>query len=55
MQTAINEHEYPSGKHVIKAFMPTDWKFYNQEGNIMHDHPLNDDICTFPKKMKVPY
>jgi hypothetical protein len=55
MQTAINKHEYPSGKRVVKAFLPTDWKFYNQKGNIMHDHPLNNDICTFSKKMKVTY
>jgi hypothetical protein len=48
MQIAINEHEYPSGKRVVKAFLPTDWKFYNQKGNVMHVHPLNNDICTFP-------
>ncbi len=54
-QIAVNEHEYPSGKCVVKAFLPTDWKFYNQKGNVMHVHPLNDDICTFPKKMKVAY
>ena len=40
MQIAANEHEFPSGKHVVKAFLPTDWKFYNQKGNVMHDHPL---------------
>jgi hypothetical protein len=26
-QPAINKHEYPSGKSVVKAFIPTDWKF----------------------------
>jgi hypothetical protein len=54
-QIAVDEHEYPSGKHVIKAFLPTDWKFYNQKGNVMHVHPLNNEIRTFPKKMKVTY
>jgi hypothetical protein len=54
-QIAVNEHEYPSGKRVVKAFLSTDWKFYNQKGNVMHVHPLNSDIHTFPKKMKVTY
>ncbi len=54
-QIAVDEHKYLSGKHVVKAFLPTDWKFYNQKGNVMHVHPLNDEICTFSKKMKVTY
>jgi hypothetical protein len=41
-QIAVNEHKYPSGKHVVKAFLPTDWKFYNQKGNVMYVHPLNN-------------
>ena len=55
MQIAVDEHEYPSGKRVVKTFLPTDWKFYNQKGNVIHVHPLNNEICTFPKKMKVTY
>jgi hypothetical protein len=43
------------GKCVVKAFLSTYWKFYNQKGNVMHVHPLNSDICTIPKKMKVTY
>jgi hypothetical protein len=54
-QIAVNEHEYPSGKRVVKAFLLTYWKFYNKKGNVMHVHPLNDDIRTFPKKMKGTY
>ncbi len=26
-QSAVKEHEYPSGRRVTKAFVPTDWKF----------------------------
>ncbi len=26
-----------------------------KRGNVMHVHPLNNEICTFPKKMKVTY
>ena len=28
-QTSNNEHEHPSDKRVVKAFIPSDWKFYN--------------------------
>ncbi len=31
-QSAFDEHEYPSGKRSVKAFVPSDWKFYNSEG-----------------------
>jgi hypothetical protein len=55
MQISVDEHKYPSGKRVVKAFLLTDWKFYNQKGNVMHVHPLNNEIRTFPKKMKVTY
>ncbi len=24
-QSAFNEHKYPLGKHIVKAFIPTDW------------------------------
>jgi hypothetical protein len=26
-QSTVNEHEYPLGRRVAKAFAPTDWKF----------------------------
>jgi hypothetical protein len=26
-QSAFDDHEYPLGKHVAKAFIPTDWTF----------------------------
>ncbi len=55
MQITVDEHEYPSGKRVVKAILPTNWKFYNQKGNVMHVHPLNNESHTFPKKMKVTY
>ena len=36
-QTNVDEHEYASGKHVIKAFVPSDWKFYNSKGRLITD------------------
>ena len=34
-QTKVDVHEYPSGKRVTKAFIKTDWKFYNKKGKIV--------------------
>jgi hypothetical protein len=31
-QSTFDEHQYPSGKLVVKAFDPSDWKFYNSKG-----------------------
>jgi hypothetical protein len=28
-QSAVDEHEYSSGKHYVKAFILTDWKLYS--------------------------
>ena len=36
-QTNVEEHEYALGKHVIKAFVPSDWKFYNSKGRLVTD------------------
>ncbi len=32
VQTNVEEHEYASGKCIVKAFVPSDWKFYNSKG-----------------------
>jgi hypothetical protein len=34
-QTKVDVHEYPSGKRVTKAFIATDWKFYDKKGKIL--------------------
>ena len=36
-QTNVEEHEYASGKRVVKAFVPSDWKFYNSKGRLITD------------------
>ena len=48
-QTNLEEHKYPLGKHVIKAFVPSDWKFYNSKGRLIID-PME-----VPKKMKMTF
>ena len=54
-QSAFKEYEYPSGKRVIKAFIPTDLKFYNDKGQLIYIHTMNPDLQKFPKKLKVTF
>ncbi len=54
-QSAFDKHEYPSGKRVIKAFIPTDWKFYDSSGALICIHSLNSNPQEFPKKLKVTF
>jgi hypothetical protein len=48
-QTNTEEHEYASVKHVVKAFVPSDWKFYNSKGRLITD-PME-----VPKKLKMTF
>jgi hypothetical protein len=48
-QTSYDKHEYPSGKRVIKAFIPNNWKFYNSKGRLVTD-PIE-----IPKKLKMTF
>jgi len=48
-QTNIDEHEYASGKRVTKAFVPSDWKFYNSKGRLITD-PME-----VPTKLKLTF
>ncbi len=54
-QSAFDKHEYPSGKRVVKAFIPTDWTFYNSSGAIMNIHPLTSLVQVFPARIKVTH
>jgi hypothetical protein len=47
-------HKYPSGKQVTKAFLPTDWIFYDKNNRIIRKHPLGR-VLTLLKKMKVTF
>ena len=48
-QTNVEEHEYASGKRVIKTFVRSDWKFYNSIGRLITD-PME-----VPKKLKMTF
>jgi hypothetical protein len=39
---------------VIKAFIPSDWSFYNKKGRLITKHSLEDTHVT-PKKLKVTF
>jgi hypothetical protein len=54
-QSAVHKHEYLSGKRVNKAFLPTDWKFYDKSGSTINIHPLNGDVQVFPTKLRVTF
>ncbi len=49
IQTLYDEHEYPSGKRVIKAFSPNNWKFYNSKGKLV------TGSIEIPKKLKMTF
>jgi hypothetical protein len=54
-QSAFDEHEYPLGKCIVKAFIPTDWTFYDSIGAIMNIHPLTSLVQVHPVSLKVTY
>jgi hypothetical protein len=47
-QTKVDEFEYASGRKFIKAFIPSDWKFYDANGHFMTIHSLNG-LAKVPK------
>ena len=54
-QSAIGEHEYPSGKHVVKAFIPSDWKFFNSKSRVINVHSLHSEPKEFPSKLRITF
>jgi hypothetical protein len=48
-QTSYDKHKYPSGKCIVKAFVSSDWKFYNSRGRLIID-PME-----IPKKLKMTF
>ncbi len=53
-KSKVDVHNYPSGKQVIKAFLPTDWIFYDENGRVIRDHP-SGEARPSPKKMKITF
>ncbi len=53
-KSKVDVHNYPLAKQVMKAFLPTDWNFYDENGRIIRDHP-SGEACSSPKKMKITF
>jgi hypothetical protein len=53
-QNKIDVHEYASGNKATKAFVPSDWKFYDDNRCLMMVHSL-DGLVDPPKKMKLTF
>jgi hypothetical protein len=51
-QNKIDAYEYASGNKVTKAFVSSDWKFYNEKGCLM---TAFDGLSDLPKKMKLTF
>jgi hypothetical protein len=53
-QNKIDVHEYASGNKATKAVVPSDWKFYDDNGRLMTVHSLGS-LGDPPKKMKFTF
>ncbi len=54
-KSKVDVHNYPSDKQVIKAFLPTDCIFYDENGRIIRDYPSGKEARPSPKKMKITF
>ncbi len=43
------------GKCVMKAFIPTEWKFCNSKGGLTCTHNMKGDLCSYPNKLKITF
>jgi hypothetical protein len=53
-QTKVDEFEYALGNKVVKAFIPSDWQFYNASGRLMTIHSLNG-LAEVPKQLRITF
>jgi hypothetical protein len=53
-QTKVNEFEYASGNNVVKAFIPSDWQFYDASGRLMMIHSFNG-LTEVPKQLRITF
>jgi hypothetical protein len=53
-QSKLDEFEYSSGNKAVKAFVASDWKFYDENGCLMTIHSL-DGSADPPKKSKITF
>jgi hypothetical protein len=53
-KSKIDFHEYPSGIHLTKAFLPTDWVFRGAKNASIKVHLTNNN-CKLPKQLKISF
>ena len=54
LQTKVDEFEYGSGNKVVKAFIPSDWQFYNASGHLLTIYSLNG-LTEVPKRLQITF
>jgi hypothetical protein len=54
-QSVFDEYEYPSGRRVIKAFTPLDWKFFDARNRLISIHAQGTDLREYPKKLRITF
>ena len=54
LQTKVDEFEYGSGNKVVKAFIPSDWQFYDASGRLLMIHSLNG-LTEVPKRLQITF
>ena len=54
-QSAFDQHKYPSGKRIVKAFILSDWNFFNSKGRVINVHSLHGEPKEFPRKLKITF
>jgi hypothetical protein len=53
-QTKVDQFEYASGNKTVKAFIPSDWQFYDASGCLMTIHSLNG-LAEVPKQLRITF
>jgi hypothetical protein len=53
-QTKVDQFDYALGNKVVKAFIPSDWQFYNASGCLMMIHSLNG-LAKVPKWLRITF
>jgi hypothetical protein len=53
-QTKVDKFEYAPGNKAVKAFIPSDWQFYNASGRLMMIHSLNG-LVEIPKQLRITF
>jgi hypothetical protein len=53
-KTKVDQFDYALGNKVDKAFIPSDWQFYDASGRLMTIHSLNG-LAEIPKQLRITF